>query len=60
MDGLKRLQETRKENKTLLEEVKKIVWIIRGKWREKKEFGLHKMKEIKNRENKIGKKKREN
>lgn len=52
---MKRLQEIRKENKALLEEVKKIAWIIRGKWREKKEFSLHKMKEIKNRENKIGK-----
>jgi len=55
MDGLKRLQETTKENQALLEEVKKITWIIKWKWREKKKFGLHKMKEIKNRGNKMGK-----
>jgi hypothetical protein len=33
MDGLKRLQETRKEKKALLEEVKKIAWIMIWKWR---------------------------
>jgi hypothetical protein len=57
MDGLKRLQETRKENKALLEEVKKMTWIIRWKRREKKKCRIRKMKEIKNRENKIGKNK---